>query len=119
MGNLNSKSVLNLPPNSFLAFQLNHVAARAPLQESQAGLNDSAAQTQHLSLYITSLLLDFARAEYELSASMMAAIKCLDDRLGERGARSEWVWEFWQNDWTFRQESEVWGEEILSHLMHH
>jgi hypothetical protein len=98
---------------------LNHAAARAPLQEPQGGLliNDSAAQTQHLSLYITSLLLDFARAEYEFSASMMAAIKCLDDRLGERGARSEWFWEFWQHDWTFRQESEVWGKGILSQYM--
>jgi hypothetical protein len=41
---------------------------------------------------------------------MMAAIKCQDDRVGERGARAEWVWEFWQNDWAFRQGSEVWGK---------
>lgn len=39
----------------------------------------------------------------------MAAIKCQDDRVGERGARPDWVWEHWQNDFVFRQESEVWG----------
>lgn len=53
--------------------------------------------------------MDFAHADYEMSASMMTAIKCQDDRVGERGARPEWVWEFWQNDWVFREESEVWG----------
>jgi hypothetical protein len=53
-------------------------------------------------------MVDFAHG-FEMSASMMAAIKCQDDRVGVRGARSEWIWEFWQNDWAFRQESEVWG----------
>lgn len=43
---------------------------------------------------------------------MMTSIKCQDDRAGERGARPEWVWEYWQTDWVFRQESEVWGEHI-------
>ncbi|KAF8897756.1 hypothetical protein BD779DRAFT_1492351 [Infundibulicybe gibba] len=61
-----------------------------------------------LSLYITPLTVDFTHADYGLSACMMAAIKCQGDRTGERGARAEWVWEFWQNDWVFRQESEVW-----------
>ncbi|KAF8192451.1 hypothetical protein BJ912DRAFT_1057819 [Pholiota molesta] len=61
-----------------------------------------------LSVYITSLMLDFAEDEYETHASMMAAIKCQNDRIGERGARPDWVWEFWQNDWVFRRESEVW-----------
>jgi hypothetical protein len=63
----------------------------------------------HLSLYITSLALDFSLPEDETPATMMAAIKCQDDRIGERGARTEWVWDFWQDDWIFRQESEVWG----------
>ena len=62
-----------------------------------------------LSIYITSLL-DFPQGDYETCASMMAAIKCQDDRVGERGARPEWIWEFWQNDWVFRRESEVWGK---------
>ncbi|KAG5648859.1 hypothetical protein DXG03_000208 [Asterophora parasitica] len=61
-----------------------------------------------LSLYITSLMLDFAHADYELSASMMTAIKCQADRAGERGAPPEWVWDFWQMDWVFRREHEVW-----------
>jgi hypothetical protein len=55
-------------------------------------------------------MLDYAQGDYETSASMMAAIKCQDDRVGERGARPEWMWEFWQNDWVFRRESEVWGK---------
>jgi len=72
-------------------------------------------QGRGLSLYITSesLMVDFAHG-FEMSASMMAAIKCQDDRVGVRGARSEWVWEIWQNDWAFRQESEVWGKHPFS-----
>ena len=54
-------------------------------------------------------MLDFPQGDDEICASMMAAIKCQDDRVGERGARPEWIWEFWQNDWIFRRESEVWG----------
>ena len=41
---------------------------------------------------------------------MFAAIKCQDDRVGERGARAEWAWEYWHNNWVFRQGSEVWGQ---------
>ena len=54
-------------------------------------------------------MLEFAHTDYEIYASMFAGIKCQDDRAGERGARPDWVWEFWQNDWTFREDSEVWG----------
>ncbi|TCD69884.1 hypothetical protein EIP91_005961 [Steccherinum ochraceum] len=61
-----------------------------------------------LSLYITSLMLDYAHADYEMYTSMFTGIKCQDDRVGERGARAEWVWEYWQNDWIFREDSEVW-----------
>ncbi|KAG2013805.1 hypothetical protein CC2G_010676 [Coprinopsis cinerea AmutBmut pab1-1] len=61
-----------------------------------------------LSLYITSLFLDYGSGDLETSATMMAAIKCQEDKTGQRGARPEWVWEFWQHDWVFRQESEVW-----------
>ncbi|KAJ7490303.1 hypothetical protein B0H11DRAFT_2009964 [Mycena galericulata] len=64
---------------------------------------DSKPQTS-LTLCITSLMLDFAH-NYEMNASIMAAIKCQDDRVG---ARAEWVWEFWQNDWVFRRDCEVW-----------
>ncbi|KAI0307093.1 hypothetical protein B0F90DRAFT_1807787 [Multifurca ochricompacta] len=61
-----------------------------------------------LSLYVTCLMLDYANAEYEISASMLAAIKCQDDRLGERVARADWAWDTWQTEWTFRQDNEVW-----------
>ena len=67
-------------------------------------------QPQTLSLYVTSLAIDYAHTDYEMSASMFAAIKCQDDRVGERGARAEWAWEYWHNNWVFRQGSEVWGE---------
>ncbi|KZT74456.1 hypothetical protein DAEQUDRAFT_660076 [Daedalea quercina L-15889] len=64
--------------------------------------------TPTLSLYITSLMVDYSNADYEMSSSMFAAIKCQDDRVGERGARADWAWEYWHNGWIFRQESEVW-----------
>lgn len=44
-------------------------------------------------------MLDFPHAEYDSSASMMTAIKCQDDRVGERGARADWIWEFWQDQY--------------------
>lgn len=66
-------------------------------------------QPPALSLYITSVMLEYAHTDYEIASSMFAGIKCQDDRAGERGARPDWAWEFWQNDWTFREDSEVWG----------
>ena len=66
-------------------------------------------QPQSLSIYITSLMMDQAQPDFETSMSMFAAIKCQDDRVGERGARAEWAWEYWHEGWVFRQESEVWG----------
>ncbi len=79
---------------------------------------DSApsSNTTTLSLYITSLMADFTQDDHEAYASMMAAIKCQDDLSGERGARPEWVWEFWQNDWVFRRDSEVWGQCLFEPL---
>jgi hypothetical protein len=43
---------------------------------------------------------------------MLAAIKCQDDRVGERGARADWAWDTWQTEWTFRQDNEVWREPL-------
>ncbi|KAJ3568828.1 hypothetical protein NP233_g5455 [Leucocoprinus birnbaumii] len=64
---------------------------------------------QTLSLYLTSLMMDFPQSgEYEMAASMMVAIRYLDSRIGDRGLRADWAWQFWQHDWVFRQESEVW-----------
>ncbi|OCH94348.1 hypothetical protein OBBRIDRAFT_723203 [Obba rivulosa] len=75
---------------------------------SESEPTSAARISSTLSLYITSLMVDYAHADYEMHASIFAAIKCQDDRLGERGARSEWAWERWENGWVFRQESEVW-----------
>ena len=55
-------------------------------------------------------MMDFAQADYEIPASMMAAVRYQDNRVGERGVGADWVWQFWQHDWVFRQENEVWGE---------
>jgi hypothetical protein len=53
--------------------------------------------------------MDYHQSEYEVPVNLMAAIKCQDDRVGERGARPEWLWEHWQHDFIFRPDSEVWG----------
>ncbi|KAL1680779.1 hypothetical protein EV122DRAFT_261984 [Schizophyllum commune] len=74
--------------------------ARTPLAEGDEN------QKPSLSLYITLLTFDFAHPEYEMCATMMTAIKSLDDRVG--GPRPNWVWEHWHPDWVFRRESEVW-----------
>ncbi|KAF7970788.1 hypothetical protein HWV62_23066 [Athelia sp. TMB] len=52
--------------------------------------------------------LEIDYGQYETSASMMTAIKCQGERSGERGARAEWVWEHWQERWTFQPDNEVW-----------
>ena len=62
-------------------------------------------------------MLEFVQGDYETHASMMAAIKIEDDRVGQRGARPDWVWEFWQNDWVFRRESEVWGKHCVGGML--
>lgn len=67
---------------------------------------DAATKTLNLSVLVTSLMVDRG---YETPASIMVAIKCQDDRVGERGARAgKWIWERWENDWLFREGSEVW-----------
>jgi hypothetical protein len=58
--------------------------------------------------------MDFAQADYEMPTSMMAAVRYHDNRVGERGVRAGWVWQFWQHDWVFRQENEVWGKQQLT-----
>lgn len=75
-------------------------------------IDAEATNTHTLSFYVTCLMLDDPNAEYEISASMLAAIKCQDDRVGERGARADWAWDTWQTEWTFRQDNEVWRESI-------
>ncbi|KZT12724.1 uncharacterized protein LAESUDRAFT_808275 [Laetiporus sulphureus 93-53] len=84
--------------------------AKTPILENPEEIPAPAmkAQTQTLSLYITSLMVDFPHTEYEMSTSLFAAIKCQDDKVGERGARPDWAWEYWHDGWVFRHESEVW-----------
>ncbi|KAJ3934548.1 MAG: hypothetical protein NXY57DRAFT_889933 [Lentinula lateritia] len=79
------------------------IARTAPTNE----INSTIAKPSGLALYITPLTLDFAHPQYEMSATMMAGIKCQDDRAGERGARADWPFEVW-HDWVFRQDNEVW-----------
>ncbi|PCH41190.1 hypothetical protein WOLCODRAFT_100015 [Wolfiporia cocos MD-104 SS10] len=89
-------------------FKLEIAKTPPPENMENATLPTLRNQLPTLSVYITSLMVDFSNAEYEMSTSMFAAIKCQDDRAGERGARAEWVWEYWHDGWVFRQESEVW-----------
>ncbi|KAG8990460.1 hypothetical protein FRB94_000288 [Tulasnella sp. JGI-2019a] len=76
---------------------------------------------QTLSLYITSLFLDFAHPEYEFCTAIMVAIKSHEDRAGERGARSEWLWESWEREFVFRKDAEFWECQLppLSTLLSH
>lgn len=67
-----------------------------------------------LSLFLTSMQLDWNHGSYEVAATLMAGIKCSEDRPGERGARSEWVWEAWR-DWIFCKGSEFWGMPRFVH----
>ncbi len=87
------------------------IELRGPLS-ARTPIDAEASNTHTLSLYVTCLMLDDPNAEYEISASMLAAIKCQDDRVGERGARADWAWDTWQTEWTFRQDNEVWRESI-------
>ncbi|EIN10612.1 hypothetical protein PUNSTDRAFT_100257 [Punctularia strigosozonata HHB-11173 SS5] len=73
---------------------------------SSTSIQSNPGSERILVLSITSLMVDFHQADYD--ASIMVAIKCQDDKAGERGARPAWVWEAWQNEWTFRSDSEVW-----------
>ncbi|GAB1519148.1 hypothetical protein RhiTH_002214 [Rhizoctonia solani] len=75
-----------------------------------------------LSAFVTSLMLDYApHTDTELCTTMMAAIKVRGDLAGERGARADWVWEFWDQEWTFRKENEFWECSLppLSTLLEH
>ena len=72
------------------------VLARTPDSENTPS-TATPPSPQTLSLYITSLMLDFPDTDIDTSASMMTAIKCQDDRIGERGARADFVWELWQD----------------------
>jgi hypothetical protein len=68
----------------------------------------TSSTSSEMSLYITSLIMDYARADFEISGHIMAAIKAYDVGANERGSKIVWLWEHWEKDFTFRQDSEVW-----------
>jgi hypothetical protein len=89
--------------NPLLLVLTNHSQTDTPVIKTPS-------QIPSLVLFVTSVMLEYAHLDLEISSSMFARIKCQDDCMGERGARPEWAWEFWQNDWVFREASEVLGE---------
>lgn len=79
------------------------ISRTSPGQDNEG----TSSSPSSLCLYITCLTLDLM-PHLELPTAMMIAIKCQDDRMGEKGARPDWVWVNWQQDFVFRQDSEVW-----------
>lgn len=59
-----------------------------------------------LSLCLTSLQLDYDQT-CEIGTTIMVGIKSNADFAGQRGARTEWIWETWE-DFVFRKGSEFW-----------
>ena len=108
----NVSTILHLPIYQVRTIEPD-VANVTPTHSASPFNEDSASSAlnakTNLSLCVTSLMLDLGQGpEYEVT--MMAAVKVQDDRGGERGARADWVWEYWEKEWSFRQDSEVWGE---------
>lgn len=87
-----------------------HGAPNAQQTEGSGG-GSNIFSTSTLSISITSLMDGTINPGTE-SATLMAAIKSHETSVGERGARSEWVWECW-DQFTFRKNSEVWGESSI------
>lgn len=75
-------------------------------------VNPEAAGPPVLSLCLTYLQLDYD-PDCEIAATIMAGIKTTSDFVGQRGARTEWVWEIWE-DFVFRKGSEFWGAVLHS-----
>ncbi|CAE6441053.1 unnamed protein product [Rhizoctonia solani] len=102
-------------------FKLEVCASCAPISPDTP--QDSTGHIDaRLSAFVTSLMLDYApHTDTELCTTMMAAIKVREDLAGERGARADWVWEFWDQEWTFRKENEFWECSLppLSTLLEH
>jgi hypothetical protein len=108
MESSNSKLVALIITHYYLYSRI--IAKPLPIEVAETDTPVIKTQLPSLVLFVTSVMLEYAHSDYEISSSMFAGIKCQDDRAGERGARPEWAWEFWQNDWVFREDSEVWGE---------
>lgn len=84
--------------------------AYRPPADITTGLEAVKTAAPTLSLFVTSVMLEYAHTDYEICTSMFAGIKCQHDLAGERGSRPDWTWKFWQGDWIFREDSEVWGK---------
>ncbi|KAG9093836.1 hypothetical protein FS749_013642 [Ceratobasidium sp. UAMH 11750] len=85
------------------------VCASYASTDSESPVDAVGSPGARLSVFVTSLMLDYApHTNTELCTTMMAAVKVRGDLAGERGARADWLWEFWDQDWTFRKESEFW-----------
>ncbi|QRV90785.1 hypothetical protein RhiJN_18803 [Ceratobasidium sp. AG-Ba] len=98
------------------------VCASCTSTDSEVPADTVGSTGARLSIFVTSLMLDYApHTNTELCTTMMAAVKVRGDLAGERGARADWLWEFWDQDWTFRKESEFWECTLppLSTLLEH
>ncbi|QRW04885.1 hypothetical protein RhiLY_03884 [Ceratobasidium sp. AG-Ba] len=98
------------------------VCASCTSTDSEVPADTVGSPGARLSIFVTSLMLDYApHTNTELCTTMMAAVKARGDLAGERGARADWLWEFWDQDWTFRKESEFWECTLppLSTLLEH
>ena len=105
--------VLDSSSHSRVHSDISHLIARptahAESPEATQATGTPRPHAQALSLFLTSVIIEYAHTDYEICSSIFVGLKCQDDRAGERGARADWAWDFWQHEWTFREDSEVWG----------
>ncbi|KAG9122673.1 hypothetical protein FRC07_000854 [Ceratobasidium sp. 392] len=124
-GNGNQKNIPELLRESPIIgdgkFKLEVCASYTPT-DLESAVDTVGSAGARLSVFVTSLMLDYApHTNIELCTTMMAAVKVRGDLAGERGARADWLWEFWDQDWTFRKESEFWECSLppLSTILEH
>jgi hypothetical protein len=71
--------------NPLLLILANHSQTDTPVIKTQS-------QIPSLVLFVTSVMLEYAHSDSEISSSMSRFARM--DCTGERGARPEWAWEF-------------------------
>ncbi|KAG8743608.1 hypothetical protein FRC10_011671 [Ceratobasidium sp. 414] len=104
------KFKLEDPLRAFVDFKILFITPAYASTDSESPVDAVGSPSARLSVFVTSLMLDYApHTNTELCTTMMAAVKVRGDLAGERGARADWLWEFWDQDWTFRKESEFWA----------
>ncbi|KAF8509708.1 hypothetical protein BU17DRAFT_70346 [Hysterangium stoloniferum] len=67
------------------------------------GTNTATKQIDQYSHYFTMHNISNGRHYSRLLRNNDGSGESPDDRGGERDARADWVWEFWEYDWSFRQ----------------